>query len=409
MYMLFASGFFLFVLPTNHTMALRMVSLFVGLAVAMVAIRRHGMPAVPIRWPLLAWIGLALLSLLWSEKPAFTLGEIKSEIGYGLVAFFSFFVLTHTQREMRLWLHIAVASLALTLVLGMIDYWTGEQQGISPYMRWDSVHGYASYATYLVTIVPILIYWVTNVSWRLRFFGTLLIATYLFVAYLLGNRMLWLSVAIAISVFAALYGWRWRHDASRFFKGLLPLVIALTISCILFLQVAILRPADFARPVETAVSGTDKLVQVFTKSERLYMWSYWLDRIEERPWTGVGFGRDLPHWVYEKPADWPDLYFAHAHNIVLDYGLQMGVLGIVVLLWLFGAIAWRFFRYTTSGDETAFLVGTTGLALVIAFFSKNLTDELFWRTDALVFWSFTGILLGFGERIFATRLSSHHQ
>lgn len=392
---LLASALFLFVLPTNHTMALRMTFLFVGLITALVAMRRYGMPPVPIRWPLLAWASLALLSLTWSEMPDFSWGEFKKEIVFGMAAFFSFYILTRGRRELQLWLHIATASLALTLILALIDYVVGHQQGVTPYMRWDSVHGYASYSTYLVAAIPILVLWFFLAAKRLRPVGLVLIAVYVVVAYLLDNRMLWLSVAGALAVFAALFARRWRQDRAKLSASLLPLLAGILLSAALFVTVASQRPADYARPAQATDPSSTQLVDVFTKSERLYMWSFWAERIQERPWTGVGFGRDLPHWVYEKPKDWPDLYFAHAHNIVLDYGAQLGIPGILVLLWLFGAIAWQFWHFARHPDETLFLVGATGLALVLAFFSKNLTDELFWRTDALVFWSFTGALLGY--------------
>lgn len=395
---LLAAALFLFILPTNHTQAPRMVFLFLGLVSALLALRKYGMPAVPIRWPLLAWASLALLSLTWSEMPAFSWKEFKSEVVFGMGAFFSFYILTRGQRELRLWLHVAVASLGLTLVLALIDYVVGQRQGVIPYMRWDSVHGYASYATYLVAVAPILVLWFSLAEKRLRPAGYLLVVAYVFVAYLLGNRMIWLSVAGALIVFAALFAWRWRRETARLHSGVLPLMAGILLSLALFVTVAGQRPADYARPIQTDATAPTSLTDIFARSERVYMWAFWLERIEERPWTGVGFGRDLPHWVYEKPSDWPDLYFAHAHNLVLDYGAQLGIPGIVVLFWLFGAIAARFWRHARSSDEPLFLVGCTGLALVLAFFSKNLTDELFWRTDALVFWSFTGMLLGYGER-----------
>lgn len=391
------SALFLLVLPTNHTMALRMTFLFLGLIMAVLAGRRWGMPAVPIRWPLLAWAGLALLSLTWSAQPEFSFAEFKKEVAHGMAAFFGFFILTWGRRELAAWVHIAIASLALTLVLALWGYHYGYSPEVIPYMRWDAVHGYASYGTYLSTVVPFIALWLAWGGRRLRWIGGPLLVLYAYVAYLLGNRMLWISAAAALVVFTVFWAWRHRGAPARLRRGLIPLLAGVLTCGVLFVSVAQQRPIENARP---SVVNTDQphLIAIFAKSERLYIWSYWVERIQERPWTGVGFGRDLPHWVYEKPKDWPDLYFAHAHNLVLDYGLQLGVPGILAVLWLFGAIAARFWLYARSREESLFLAGVTGLALVVSFFSKNLTDELFWRTDALVFWSLTGALLGYGER-----------
>lgn len=399
-YLLF-SALFLFVLPTNHTMALRMTFLFLGLIAALFALRKYGMPAVPIRAPLLAWIALALLSLTWSENPAFSWREIKGEIGFGMAAFFSFFILTHGRRELHAWLHIAMASLALTILLAWAERWWWRPE--DPEL-WKVVHGYASYSTYLSAAGPMLVLWLYLISPRWRLAGYGLLTAHFLMAYLLGNRMHWLSMMAALAVFALLFAWQLHDRRRELVRKVAPLLAGIAACGVLFVMVANQKPVDYAQP-QTNASASEHLVGTFTKSERLYMWAYWVDRIQERPWTGVGFGRDLPHWVYEKPQDWHHLYFAHAHNIVLDYGAQLGIPGIAVLFWLFGAIAWRFWRHARSGDETLFLTGATGLALVIAFFSKNLTDELFWRTDALVFWSFVGLLLGYGERAYRSRES----
>lgn len=393
-YLLF-SALFLFVLPTNHTMALRMTFLGLGLITALIALRKFGMPSVPIRAPLLAWVALALLSLTWSENPAFSWREIKGEIGFGMGAFFSFYILTHSRRELQTWLHIAMAALALTILLAWGERWWRPED---PEL-WKVVHGYASYSTYLCTAGPVLILWLSIISPRWRLAGYALLGAHFLMAYFLGNRMHWLSMAAALGVFAFLYAWRLHNRRGELARKVVPLLAGIVACMVMFVMVANQKPVDYANPLNDA-TPSEHLVGTFTKSERLYMWAYWVDRIQERPWTGVGFGRDLPHFVYEKPQGWHHLYFAHAHNIVLDYGAQLGIPGILVLFWLFGAIAWRFWRHTRTGDETLFLTGATGLALVVAFFSKNLTDELFWRTDALVFWSFTGILLGFGERMY---------
>ncbi len=384
---------FLLVLPTNHTMALRMFCLVGTVAAAFLAARRHGCSSPPLRWPFLAWVILALASLAWSRMPAFSVGEIKTEIGYGLAAFLSFFVLTKDDRELRLWLHAAVGALALSIVLSLVGYANGHAAGVSPYMRWDAVHGYASFSTYLSAAVPLLVLWFWSTGSRMRYAGWLVVTLLVIAASLLGNRMFWLAAGAGLTVTAAAVLLRSARRGTSQRRVLMPLCAAVALCIILFLSIAGQRPADYARPAEAHESTG--LTDVFARSERLYIWAFWLDRIGEHPWTGVGFGRDLPHWVYEKPKEWPDLYFAHAHNMLLDYGLQMGIPGMLVLLWIFASIAAQFWRCTRDPDEQVFKVGATGLALVVSFFSKNMVDDLFWRTDALVFWSFAGILLGY--------------
>jgi O-antigen ligase len=168
-------------------------------------------------------------------------------------------------------------------------------------------------------------------------------------------------------------------------------------SSMLFVQVTKQRPTDAA--ITAGQAGESHVMKTFAQSERYRIWQFWTERIAERPLTGVGFGRDLPHRIFEKPAEWPDLFFAHAHNLVLNYGLQMGIPGILALLFLFGAMTREFWVMARLTDERHWEIGLAGLGLIVAVFSKNMTDDLFWRTDALVFWAFAGILLGYGARL----------
>ncbi len=392
-WLLMPAALFLLVLPFNHTMALRLLTLFTAFGIAIWVSRKHCTPTVAIKWPLVAWIGLALLSVAWSRDPAFSIGEIKSEMGYGMLAFFTFFILTRTGAEWRLWLNLIVLSLALTLAVSLFRYWSSHPG----YHEWNEVHGYVSYSTYLATVTPFLLVWLKNLRGNFRWAGALLLGVFIWTAYLNANRMFWISFLAVLVVFAGFLAYRQQTGRARI-RVLALLVVAMIISGILFVQVAKLHPSDGAE-IPSAESGQSHIIKTFARSERYRIWQFWAERIAERPLTGVGFGRDLPHLIFQKPAEWPDAFFAHAHNLVLNYGLQMGIPGILVLLLLFGAMTREFWRIARLPDNKHWEIGLVGLGLIVAVFSKNMTDDLFWRTDALLFWAFAGILLGYGARL----------
>ncbi|MBU0593608.1 MAG: O-antigen ligase family protein [Gammaproteobacteria bacterium] len=387
------AAIFLLVLPFNHTMALRLLSLCAAFAVAIWYLRKYPVPRMTIKWPLLAWIGLAVLSVAWSHDPAFSLGEIKAEIGYGMFAFSTFFILTRSETSWRLWLNLIVLSLALTLAVSLYRYWAAYPGGY----EWDDVHGYVSYSTYLATVTPFLLIWIKNLKGHSRWLGGLMLAVFLWVAYLNTNRMFWISFFAVLVVISGFMGYRKETGRAKV-RALAVLVVAMLVSGIFFIQVAKHRPPDAAVTSSTGFSGSH-LINTFAQSERYRIWQYWVEKIAERPLTGVGFGRDLPRLVYQKPTEWPDLFFAHAHNLVLNHGLQMGIPGILVLLLLFGSMTRAFWRMAQSSDRKYREIGIVGLGLIVAVFTKNMTDDLFWRTDALIFWAFAGILFGYGARL----------
>jgi len=387
---------FLLILPINHTMALRLVTLFLAAGIALAYVRRHPIPLISLKLPLALWAGVALLSLTWSADPWFSLNEIKTEIGYGLLAFLTFYVLTDSEKTFRLWLAAIMLGLLATILFALKDFWQlGSWQGY----EWDWQHGYVSYSTYLVTVAPFLFYLLLNPSQNrfIRYLAWFALPLFLFIAYVNANRMFWISFAIVASLFLGLAWIKIRHTAHS--RRIVP--IALVILIVAGIAFASVAKKKIAAPESTQAA----LSETFQQSERYIIWRYWSDHIAERPWTGVGFGRDLPHYTYPKPKEWSDPWFAHAHNLFLNYLLQLGVFGLAVLLFLLGSIVQRFWIFYRSTNNELSMIGICGIAITTAMVTKNMTDDLFWRTDALLFWALVGLLLGYGVRLKATDTS----
>ena len=397
---LLPSFLFLLVLPLNHNMALRLLALVLAGAVAIRHALNNPTPQVPLKLPLALWAGIATLSLTWSIDPLFSLNELKTEIGYGMVAFFSFYILTHSEREWELWLQAIVAGMVATVVLAL---WANRANLLDFHnYDWDWQHGFVAYSTYLITILPCLIYIWLKIP-REKFLRNppwLLLPIFLLAGYATLNRMFWLASS---SVFLAWTGLWWaRHGRGRRSGTMLAATLggALLLT-ILFVTVAKQRPADTVIRPPNANTAANHIVNTFEHSERYDIWRFWLARIAEKPLTGVGFGRDLPHFVYldMKPKEWHALMFAHAHNVLLNYALQLGIGGLAAFMFLLGALVHRFWRLYHSPLEEASLIGICGITTVVAMLSKNMTDDLFWRGDALLFWALMGILLGYGVRL----------
>jgi O-antigen ligase len=401
------AAFFLFILPLNHTNALRLTALFLSGAVALHYALRHPVPRFPAKAALALWAGLALLSVSWSADPAFSLGEFKTEIIYGMIAFASLFVLIRDRVRWQIALLSALLGVALTLLIALAHYGSA---GLAASYDWDWQHGAISYSTYLATISPLLIYSLLY-PWRMKWARPLLLVlacAFLFVGYKTGNRMLWLSVAGSGLLFIALAWMKMR--GSRGARTVAVAALAgIALAALMFILVAQQRVINPLQSQAAAGGPMAHVESTFTRSERYEIWRYWLGHIRENPWTGVGFGRDLPHMVYEKPAEWFDLMFAHAHNLFLDYALQLGIPGVVALLILLGALGREFIRLYRQQHHEAWMIGGCGLALLLAMVSKNMTDDLFWRTDALLFWALKGALLGYGARLGTAPPATEHE
>lgn len=391
---------FLFVLPLNHSMALRLLSLFLAGGIAIWFALQNPIPEMPLKLPFALWAGVAALSLSWSLNPALSLSELKTEVGYGLIAFLSFYTLTQGEREWKLWVKCIAAGMATTAALVL---WANHAN-LADFRNYDLdwQHGFVTYSTYLVTILPMLIYmWLKtpvlkyphNLLW-------LIVPLFLFAGYATLNRMFWLSSGLVLMVWAGL--WWLRHGRRRSTAKMLAVFLgSLLVLALLFVIVAKQRPADTGTLPPDSNMASNHIAATFKHSERYEIWRFWMERIAEKPLTGVGFGRDLPQLVYAdmKPGEWHALMFAHAHNVLLNYALQLGIVGLAAFLFLLGALLRRFWRLYRSPIEEASLIGICGITTVIAMLAKNMTDDLFWRGDALMFWALMGIMLGYGMRL----------
>jgi O-antigen ligase len=82
-----------------------------------------------------------------------------------------------------------------------------------------------------------------------------------------------------------------------------------------------------------------------------------------------------------------------AHNIFLHIGVESGIVGVLIFLWLFVTVfyaAIKSWRSLKSGYEKALLLGIT--ASLISIFSHGLTDSFWKKPDALFLWYIIGIL-----------------
>jgi O-antigen ligase len=140
------------------------------------------------------------------------------------------------------------------------------------------------------------------------------------------------------------------------------------------------------------ISGVNRAM---TSDARPRIWAFYLSQVRTHPWLGVGFGKPLPSLAYAKliPDDLVKLdgnVRTHAHNIFLNTLLQVGVIGLLIELSLFGCLAFQFFAIRHVYPH----LFRSGIALVAGMLAKNLTDDFMWQSTMLMFWSYCGWLLG---------------
>lgn len=388
---LWPAAIFLFILPFTHTVALRLSSLAIAAAIAFFTWRARPVPPVSFKLPLLIWAGMAFLSLSWAIDPGYTLGEIKNEIGYAMLCFFTFYGLTQGAREWKLW-NGALITGFLAISASAISAWWMAGDWVT-----DGPHGgVGDFSTYLILVLPFILLaavkkplagFPVNPAW-------LLLPILLVGGQLTLNRTFWPALLAVSATFILLY--RFRTRPFRISRQILGIAILL----------GILTVTPFFETVKdkavTTGTNTEILTRAIQQDPRIPLWSFVMERINEHPLTGAGFGRGALRQTLTNHFNDGQLW--HAHNLFLNYALQMGVGGVLALALLFWALAREFWRLYRSTQPDASLLGIAGLALLSGVIVKNMTDDFLVRHLALLFWALVGICLGYGKRLLLEKM-----
>lgn len=377
---------FLFVLPFSSLGGLRLTALVLtGLMVWLGRDALH-VPRLPIKGALLLWLAVALISLAWALDPRYSFQEIRVEIGYGVIAFLVFFSLTRSWAEGRLWLRTLVASMLVINGIALGHYFDSKGT-FSPGQHGDI----GRYSTYLITMLAPTLFLATREPPRKfsSYLAWLLVLLILIGGYMTENRMFWLAAIVMVAFFTVLYVVGHERPPLVVKRALLLCGASIAVLTLLFGAVLEQRTAPFS---DESKSGELSA----WPDQRPQIWRHAIHEIAERPFSGVGFGRAADHQAFRDIP--PSGFIWHAHNLFLDYMLQMGIWGAVALGVLFLAVGREFWELYRSGDRMLRLIGIAGLTLLVGTVMKNMTDDFFLRQNALLFWSLAGAGLGYGLR-----------
>jgi O-antigen ligase len=370
------------ILPFPGTVALRLSCLAVAFAYVIYAWKRLAVPALPCKYAMAAWALLALASLFHAVDPAYSLGEIKNELGYAILAFVAFFAISSDERRLQ--------GMLLALAAGALVLCTGALAARFALDRWEEAGWYggsASYASYLAAALPaiaLLGCYFKDLRWRRMSLS--LLALLLVAGFFCLQRIVWPVLFLQASVALLLYRKQLGFNAMRTAGALI--VLALIAAALLSSTQAIRSQNKQGSPPGTEMHSDDRPV----------FWPGVVGRILEHPLTGAGFGRGVMDKAYPDLIPRENRQLWHAHNIALNYGLAMGIPGMLVLLLVFGALLREYARLWQSEDPDLRMIAACGIVLVLGVFSRNMVNDMFVRDAALLFWALNGTLLGYGRR-----------
>lgn len=377
----------LFILPFPGTVALRLLCLAAAFSIAAISWWRITPPAIPLKRTLFVWIFVAAASLLYAVDPAYSLGEIKNEVGYTIMAFVAFFAMTSDERRMQ-WM-------LLSLTLGALALCSWALVQVFSLGHWKQNGGYggtAAFASYMAAIVPtVLLLGFYFKNTQLRIGAMIALILLVVTGYFCEQRIIW--PVLFLQLFTGLILFRKVLGISQL-RTVAALVLVLLLAAIALLGSQISR---FDRNPFPAVT--------MENDSRLVFWPKVASRIMQHPVTGAGFGRGVMYKAYPDLTPRENAELWHAHNVILNYGLAMGFPGIVVLLAIWVALLREYARFWRSNNSELKMLGTCGIVLIIGVLARNMVNDMFVRDAAILFWAINGMLLGLGRRTMAAELS----
>jgi O-antigen ligase len=337
-----------------------------------------------------AWALWSAASWFWSLRPAYSADQIERELFDTALVALAFFLAARDAFAVRVMVGLALAGFAVLTALGL---------GLAADGGWDAGrwhHGTGVWSMWIVLIAPFALLPIAppplGARRRTAAFALLfaLVALLLASARLTDNRMVWLALGAVFVTAALLAAARWRAAFWRSpLRWAAALVALLMVFSLLFVDAA-REKAAVHYPPHTTVEDTLK------HDPRLALWDYTAGRIRERPMTGHGFGRAILAPEMERALHDPLL--THAHNVFVSQWLQTGAVGATLFVALLAALAWRYAAHFRARDDALAFVGLVGLALIVGFVVKNLTDDFLFRSNAKEFFALNALLLGFGTR-----------
>jgi len=135
----------------------------------------------------------------------------------------------------------------------------------------------------------------------------------------------------------------------------------------------------------------------WTDDPRVTTWPAVAERILQHPLAGKGFGRQTMKNAYPDLVSQKYPLFWHPHNLLLNYGIAMGIPGMIAIALLFLLLLRRFVQLSRAEERVSAMAGICGVLLVVGVVARNLTNDFFQRDLALLFWAVAGMLLGYAQ------------
>lgn len=208
------------------------------------------------------------------------------------------------------------------------------------------------------------------------------------------SRAGWIGLAVALCGWMLLDAWLHGGRRLRIALGIVAGVAAIA----LVAGAVALGPALLAGIDQPSQGGPefDAVMQQLSLDARVEIWSRAVYALQDFPFTGVGLGtfRRVVNLLYPLFLVPPESDIAHAHNVFLQVGVDLGLGGLVGYVALVLAVAVTAWQAARNGERFTGSVALGLLAGLIGLHVYGLADTLaLGSKPGLLFWLAMGLIL----------------
>lgn len=376
-----ASSFY-FPYITGRNFAFRIIiEIALVLWIGLIVLDKRYLPRFgPIFWAILAFVAVVGVADLLGVDPyrSFWSNYERME-GYIMLLHLAayFLIATSVFRTKREWLQFFHAFLFAGILVGGygILQVLGLKQAIQGGdVRIDGTIGNPTYlAAYLLLVLGAVFLIFFNAARKgLRYLYGAAIVYFLIIMYFAASRGVTLSILAAVPLALAGYLFFTRRNqgegrSRRIATGILAAIVVLPM---VFLFI---KDASFVKNSEVLSRFASISLGERTTRSRFMIWNMSWQGVKERPF--LGWGQENYINVFSKYYD-PRLYdqepwFDRAHNIVFDWLISAGFLGLVAYIAIFVALyrtLWKLFRKGAVGIKAGLVL----FVIPVAYFLQNL-------------------------------------
>ena len=329
----------------------------------------------PIDLPLFGFVGWVLCTVPFATDPAYSFSEWRKLAAQVLVFYWAMFVLRR-HRRIELSRQIIWAVVLGSLVLSgfaLVDFilrggtWRDRLvRAGAPYSDYNWL------ATYLVLVIPILIWWVvTHRAVWARALGILTLVVAGLAQVAAYTRAGW------VAHFAQAVGFGLMAGRHRLVMWVLAGAIAMGGGLFVVSEIGYQRDT----------------IDPWTLSARVKTWGLGLHQVVQHPLVGVGYGNDTFLKVYaaeveaEKGKGTVEQVLPGLHNMFATVLMGSGVPAIILFIWIFVRIVstlMRQWRRSTAAETQWLLVAVA--VVTVGFATRNLFDYMVAGSLAHLFW-----------------------